>query len=129
MNRTAGASGKTTEEIIKNKIKELLEKLPQLFDIEKASLKHPVSYEESMNTVLQQELIRFNKLLNTVRTSLVNMGKAIDGLLVMSSDLEEVFNCVFDNKVPEIWHKVAFPSLKPLGSWIIDFCKRLHEME
>jgi len=28
MNRTAGASGKTTEEIIKNKIKELLEKLP-----------------------------------------------------------------------------------------------------
>jgi len=82
-----------------------------------------------MNTVLQQELIRFNKLLNTVRTSLVNMGKAIDGLLVMSSDLEEVFNCVFDNKVPEIWHKVAFPSLKPLGSWIIDFCKRLHEME
>lgn len=50
--------------------------------------------------------VRFNKLLNTVKVSLVNCGKAIDGLLVMSSDLEEVFNCVFDNKVPEIWHKV-----------------------
>lgn len=67
--------------------------------------------------------------MNVVKTSLVNVGKAIDGLLVMSSDLEEVFNCVFDNKVPETWHKVAYPSLKPLGSWIIDFCARLREME
>lgn len=55
----AGTSGKSTDEIIKDKIKELLDKLPPLFDVEKASLKHPVSYEESMNTVLQQELIRY----------------------------------------------------------------------
>ncbi|KAL4494234.1 hypothetical protein ABPG73_018753, partial [Tetrahymena malaccensis] len=103
--RSTGGSGKSAEEIIKDKIKELQQKLPPLFDVEQASLKHPVSYEESMNTVLQQELIRFNKLLNTVKVSLVNVGKAIDGLLVMSSDLEEVFNSVFDNKVPDIWHK------------------------
>lgn len=45
-------------------------------------------------------------MLNTVKISLINVGKAIDGLLVMSSDLEEVFNSVFDNRVPEIWHKV-----------------------
>lgn len=50
---------------------------------------------------------RFNKLLGTVKISLQNVKKAIDGLLVMSSDLEEVFNCVFDNKVPEAWHKVS----------------------
>lgn len=49
---------------------------------------HPVSYNESMNTVLQQELIRFNKLISVVRNSLINVGKAIDGLLVFSTDLE-----------------------------------------
>lgn len=48
----AGTSGKSTEEIIKDKLKEILDKLPPLFDVEKASIKHPVSYEESMNTVL-----------------------------------------------------------------------------
>ena len=54
-------------------------------------------YEESMNTCLLQEIIRFNKLLKTVRSSLADVIKAIDGLVVMSSDLEMVFNKVFDN--------------------------------
>lgn len=35
-----------------------------------------------------------------VRNSLINCKKAIDGLVVMSSDLELVFDGVFDNKVP-----------------------------
>jgi dynein heavy chain len=65
--------------------------------VEVAAKKHPVKYEESMNTVLQQELIRFNKLLRTVRSSLIDLEKAIDGLVVMSADLEMVFNKVFDN--------------------------------
>jgi dynein heavy chain len=81
-----------------------------------------------MNTVLQQELIRFNKLLNTVLTSLNNVAKAIDGLVVMSSDLEMAFNSLFDNKVPEIWLKVSYPSLKPLGSYINDLIDRLQFM-
>lgn len=29
------------------------------------------------------------------------------------------------NKVPENWQKVAYPSLKPLGSWIKDFIERV----
>jgi len=56
---------------------------------------------------------------------LINCKKAIDGLVVMSSDLELVFDGVFDNKVPEIWHKASYPSLKPMGSWIINLIERL----
>lgn len=43
----------------------------------------------------------------------------------MSNELELVYNGILDNKVPAIWHKVAYPSLKPLGSWILDFIERL----
>mmetsp|Transcript_4229 Transcript_4229/g.630 ORF Transcript_4229/g.630 Transcript_4229/m.630 type:complete len:206 (+) Transcript_4229:248-865(+) len=52
-------------------------------------------------------------------------SKAIDGLVVMSEDLELVYDGVFDNKVPNIWHKVAYPSLKPMGSWINNLVERL----
>lgn len=119
--RDVGGVGVSAESLIKEKIKGILAKLPKQFDVDEVAKKHPVMYEESMNTVLQQELLRFNKLLNTVTSTLINVDKAIDGFVVMSQDLEVVFNSLFDNKVPDVWHKVSYPSLKPLGSWINDF--------
>ena len=87
MPRDVGGGGVSTDDLIKGKIKDILSQLPKPFDTDAASKKHPVRYEESMNTVLQQELFRFNKLLRTVSSTLVNVDKAIDGFVVMSQDL------------------------------------------
>lgn len=105
-----------------------MDKLPPNYDIDEAAKKHPIKYEESMNTVLQQELLRFNKLLTEVRSSLINLGKAIKGEVVMSLELESVGNSLFDNLVPALWSKKAYPSLKPLASWVVDFLARLKFM-
>ena len=65
--------------------------------------KYPVKYEESMNTVLVQEVIRYNRLLKVIHSSLVDLRKALKGLVVMSQALETMFNSIYNNSVPEMW--------------------------
>lgn len=42
--------------------------------------RYPVDYYESMNTVLCQELVRFNRLIVTIHTSLSHLQKALKGM-------------------------------------------------
>lgn len=69
-------------------------KIPAVFDMEAAQIRYPVRWEESMNTVLCQELQRFNNLISSIKSSLVNIQKAVKGLVVMSAAFEVVFTHV-----------------------------------
>uniref|UniRef100_A0A4W4FHJ2 Dynein heavy chain region D6 P-loop domain-containing protein n=1 Tax=Electrophorus electricus TaxID=8005 RepID=A0A4W4FHJ2_ELEEL len=60
------------------------------------------------------------------RTSLTQLEKGIMGLVVMSSSLEEIFQCIHDARVPPLWEK-AYPSLKPLASWTRDLGQRVEQ--
>lgn len=53
------------------------------------------------------QIERFNKLLRIIKKSLIDLEKGIKGLVVMSSDLEETFNCIYDARVPPLWGKVS----------------------
>lgn len=44
--------------------------------------------------VLCQEMLRYNRLLAIIRTSLLSLDKALAGLQVMSSELDTVFRWV-----------------------------------
>jgi dynein heavy chain len=55
-------------------------------------VRFPVRYEDSMNTVLTQELVRFNALVDTVCNTLNNLLLALKGSVLMSSDLDDVAN-------------------------------------
>mmetsp|Transcript_9721 Transcript_9721/g.9417 ORF Transcript_9721/g.9417 Transcript_9721/m.9417 type:complete len:168 (-) Transcript_9721:776-1279(-) len=53
MPRKSAEAGKSQEDILNEIANGILDKLPKNFDMDEASKKHPIKYEESMNTVLQ----------------------------------------------------------------------------
>ena len=56
--KTASAGGSSREEVMEKTAKEILSKVPKPVDIGAVMEKYPVMYEQSMNTVLVQEIIR-----------------------------------------------------------------------
>lgn len=49
------------QQVVEELAEDILSKLPKNFDLQEVVEKYPVKYEESMNTVLRQEVIRFNR--------------------------------------------------------------------
>jgi len=62
--------------------------------------------------------------LDEMRASLISLEKGVHGLVVMTVELENTFNCIYDGRVPPGWAK-AYTSLKPLSSWTRDLVQRV----
>eukprot|EP00741_Cyanophora_paradoxa_P000409 tig00000404_g400.t1 len=118
--------GKSNDDVVMELAIEILAKLPKSLD-RAAGGENRFSFEkmDSLTIVLGQEMDRFNRLLSTMKRSLEELQKAIKGLIVMTLQLDDMFTAILNNRVPAIWEKVAYPSLKPLGSWVKDLHARV----
>jgi len=129
---TGSGDGKTPEQTVTELAKDILSKIPPVLNEEEAGETTFVVNEkgimDSLGTVLSQEMERFNNLTKIMTSSLSELCRAIRGEVVMSEELDLVFSSLLNNLVPELWKKVAYPSLKPLGSWIEDYIKRIDFM-
>ena len=72
------------------------------------------------------QVILYNNLIHMIHNSLNDLLKALKGLVVMSDALETMSMAVFNNTVPDMWANKAYPSLKPLGSWVADLLQVSH---
>ena len=70
--------------MLRNIVNGIINGFPSEFDVDKVSQQYPTDYNESMNTVLTQELKRFNVLITLVVSTLKEMAKALKGLVMMS---------------------------------------------
>uniref|UniRef100_A0A452TJF6 Dynein axonemal heavy chain 6 n=1 Tax=Ursus maritimus TaxID=29073 RepID=A0A452TJF6_URSMA len=125
---SSGGEGKSNDEIVQELVASVRTRVPETLEMENASeslfVKDPHGRLNSLTTVLGQEVDRFNKLLKLIHTSLETLNKAIAGFVVMSEEMEKVYNSFLNNQVPSLWSSTAYPSLKPLGSWVKDLILR-----
>uniref|UniRef100_A0A6I8NU96 Dynein axonemal heavy chain 6 n=1 Tax=Ornithorhynchus anatinus TaxID=9258 RepID=A0A6I8NU96_ORNAN len=125
---TSSGGGKSNDEIVQELVGSVLSKVPAKLEMEGASetlfVKDEVGRLNSLTTVLGQEVDRFNSLLKLIRISLETLARAIAGFVVMSEEMEKVYNSFLNNQVPVLWSEAAYPSLKPLGSWVKDLVLR-----
>jgi len=54
---------------------------------------------KSLTIFMQQEIDRFNRLLEVIRETLSQLKKGIRGLVVMSEDLEKMYHSFLNNQV------------------------------
>ena len=103
----------------------IIAEVPEKFDMEYARKHYDTDYHQSMNSVLTQELEKYNILISLIKNSLSDLKKAIAGEALLSKELEEALNSMQLNAIPGLWKKKSFNSLKPLGSYIKDLQSRL----
>eukprot|EP00929_Paragymnodinium_shiwhaense_P087549 TRINITY_DN476_c0_g6_i1.p1 TRINITY_DN476_c0_g6~~TRINITY_DN476_c0_g6_i1.p1 ORF type:complete len:3651 (-),score=1240.57 TRINITY_DN476_c0_g6_i1:538-10725(-) len=110
---TGSGSGKTVDETVKEQALDLLAKMPpdfveEIFRAQIQKLKGPPGssdrgFAAPLNIFLFQELQRLQNIIRIVRSNLRNLAMAIDGTVVMTQDLLEDLNSVFDARVPRKW--------------------------
>jgi len=127
---TSSGAGKSSEEIVHEMAEDFSKRVPPKMKSKEA---HPDTYKKtpeggivSLGVFHSQELTRFNVLIDRVEKTLKTLGKAILGLVVMSAQLEAMFNSFVIQQVPGLWAEpISYPSLKPLNSWMTDFEQRV----
>ncbi|KAI1896623.1 hypothetical protein AGOR_G00096680 [Albula goreensis] len=120
-------SGITREEKVKAILDEIMEKLPEEFNI--PELMSKVEERTPYIVVAFQECERMNILTQEIKRSLKELSLGLKAKLTMTSDMENLQNSIFLDQVPESWTKRAYPSMSGLAAWFMDLLTRIKELE
>jgi dynein heavy chain len=113
----------TSNETIESIISTIATKLPEIFDLKDKN--EDMENSDCLEIVFIQEIERFNKLLILIKSSLKSILKGLNGIIVLSDELEEMLDSISKGKIPSKWKSKSYPTLKPLGSYINDLINRL----
>ncbi|CAC5361895.1 DNAH [Mytilus coruscus] len=126
---TAGATGTSREDKIKGTLDDIIEKLPDEFNMLDLMGRVPVEERTPYVVVAFQECERMNILSAEIRRSLKELDLGLKGELTISADMEDLSNSLFLDQVPFSWHGKAYPSLYGLAAWYADLLQRIKELE
>ena len=128
-----GGGGLTREEIVLKMVDDLQGKLPPDYNGEnvKVSIKSLGGLGKPLNICLKQEIDRMQKVIKTLRGACASLKLAIAGTIVMSPELADSLDALFNAKVPEPWAKVmpvSLPQQPNIGVWFANMSNRADQL-
>uniref|UniRef100_UPI00358ECCF5 dynein axonemal heavy chain 8 n=1 Tax=Myxine glutinosa TaxID=7769 RepID=UPI00358ECCF5 len=121
---SGGGDGESRESQVYNQAHTMLEKLPPSYIPHQVKARlQKMGPLNSMSIFLRQEIDRMQKVISLVYTSLSDLKLAIDGTIIMSENLRDALDNIYDARVPSLWRKISWESSN-LGFWFTDLLDR-----
>uniref|UniRef100_F7BXB8 Dynein axonemal heavy chain 17 n=1 Tax=Equus caballus TaxID=9796 RepID=F7BXB8_HORSE len=124
---SGAGTGVSREEKVKAVLDEILEKIPETFNM--AEIMAKAAEKTPYVVVAFQECERMNILTNEMRRSLKELNLGLKGELTITTDMEDLSTALFYDTVPDTWVARAYPSMMGLAAWYADLLLRIRELE
>ncbi|PRP87942.1 putative dynein heavy chain [Planoprotostelium fungivorum] len=107
------------------RLREIMEMLPQKWDVDEVLKLHPISFTDSLPSVLYQEVLSYNRLIQIIRESCQHALDALSGLTLVTPATEKMMGDIFYKQVPRIWMEHSYLSEQTLDHYLHDLTSRL----
>ncbi|EGV96920.1 Dynein heavy chain 5, axonemal [Cricetulus griseus] len=115
---SSGGGDETREAVVARLADEMLQKLPEDYSpFEVKERLQKMGPFQPMNIFLRQEVDRMQRVLSLVRSTLTELKLAVDGTIIMSENLRDALDCMFDARIPARWKKEITRANK---GWALD---------
>jgi len=123
-----GDGGPTREEIVLEAASSFLQNMPKNFDpVDVKKCLGKLGIAQPLIVHLKQEIDRMQIIINLTRSTLQSLELAIAGTVIMTPDLINALNSIFDARVPPKWLAKSWKS-PTLGLWFNNLVNRTAEL-
>ena len=113
---SGGSGGETRESVVYKLADDMLDKLPPDYKPHEVKDRlRKMGLLQPLNIFLRQEVDRMQRVITVVRSTLQDLKLAIDGTIIMSENLTDALDNMYDARIPNSWKKVRVTSFNLLN--------------